>query len=180
VGGGGGGSMGFTWGCLIADHVKELVKDIKQEPFGAEQLKQVEETRTWTLAPLKRKVEYPVNSLELEDYIRSTNYNFVGLHRVKARLERAIELLKFAKEGTIPLLTARNPHELMRAIEVQHIVEISQFHAQSALLRTESRLIPIHYREDYPELDPDWDDMVVTIRKTTAGEIKYAREHLNP
>jgi succinate dehydrogenase/fumarate reductase flavoprotein subunit len=176
---GSGGSRGFTWGCLIADHVKELVKDIKQESFGTEQLKQIEETRTWTFAPLGRTVEYPVNPLELEDYVRNTNYNFIGIHRNKPRMERAIELLKFAREGAVPSLTASNPHELMRAIEVRDIIEISQFHAQSALMRNESRLVPIHYREDYPNMDPAWDDMVVTIKKV-AGEVKYGREHLNP
>lgn len=178
AGASGGGSHGFTWSCLIADHVKELVKDQKQGTFGNEQLQQIEETRKWVFAPLGRKLEYTVDPLELEDYVRNVNYNFVGLHRIKPRLERAIELLKFAQKGAVPLLAAGNPHELMRAIEVQQIIEISQFHAQSALMRNESRLVPIHYRDDYPDMDPNWDDMVVTIRKIV-DEITYEREHLN-
>jgi hypothetical protein len=178
AGSSGGGSQGFTWGCLIADYVGELVGSQKQETFDVEQLKQVAETRTWVFSPLGRKSAYRVSPLELEDWVRNTNYNFIGIHRIKPRLERAIELLKFAKESAVPLLTAGNPHELMRAIEVQHVIEISQFHAQSALTRNESRLMPMHYRDDYPETDPEWDDMVVTIRKI-AGEISYAREHLN-
>jgi adenylylsulfate reductase subunit A len=179
VGSGGGGSMGFTWGCLIADHVSELLKGQKQEKFGNEQLKHVEETRKWAFTPLERtKLEYTVNPLELEDYVRNLNYNFVGIHRVKAKMERAIELLKFVKEGSVPLLAAMNIHELMRAIEVQRIIEISEFHAESALRRTESRMVPVHYREDYPEMSPEWDDMMVAITKV-AGEVKYERERLN-
>lgn len=177
-GGGSAGSHGFTWACLIADHVTELVKNQKQETFGSDQIRQIEETRKTMLSPLGRKSEYTVNPLELEDYVRNVNYNYVGIHRVKSKMERAIELLRFADEGSVPLLTASNPHELMRAIEVQQIIEISEIHAQSALRRTESRMIPAHYRVDYPETDPEWDDMVVTARKIE-GQIKYARERLN-
>ena len=51
-------------------------------------------------------------------------------------------------------------------------------HAQSALIRTESRLLPMHYRDDYPNEDPSWDDIVVTVQKV-AGKAKYNKEHLN-
>jgi len=93
-------------------------------------------------------------------------------------MERALELIRFAKEGAVPRLAASNPHELMRAIEVQQIIEISELHAQSSLLRNESRLIPIHYREDYPEQDNNWDNKIVTAKKV-AGGIKYEIEDLN-
>jgi succinate dehydrogenase/fumarate reductase flavoprotein subunit len=178
IGSGGGGSAGLTWGCLIADHVTELIPNIKQEKFGPEQLQQVEATKKWAFAPLERKSEYTVNPLELENYVRNVNYNYVGIHRTKSRMERALELLERAKNGAAPMLAARNPHELMRAIEVQRIIEISQLHTQSALMRTESRLIPIHYRDDYPDLDPAWDDIVVTAKKI-AGKVQYKKEHLN-
>jgi succinate dehydrogenase/fumarate reductase flavoprotein subunit len=178
-GGGSAGSHGFTWACLIADHVTELVKDQKEETFGSEQLKQIEETRKKVLSPLGQKSEYKVNPLELEDYVRNVNYNYVGIHRVKAKLDRAIELLRFANTEATPLLAASNPHELMRVIEVQDIIRISELHAQSALMRNESRMVPAHYRVDYPEMDPDWDDMIVTAKKTSGDEIKYEREKLN-
>jgi succinate dehydrogenase/fumarate reductase flavoprotein subunit len=178
AGASGGGSHGFTWGCLIADHVKELVKDREQGSFGIEQIQQIKETRKWVFAPLGKKLEYTVNPLELEDYVRNINYQFVGIHKIKPRLERAIELLAFAQTGAVPLLTASNPHELMRAIEVQQIIEVSQFHIRSALMRNESRLAPIHHRDDYPNMDPGWDNMVVTIQKLADG-IAYEREPLN-
>ena len=102
----------------------------------------------------------------------------MGLYKIKSKLERAIELIKRARDGAVPLLTANNPHELMRAIEVQHIAEISELHAQSSLMRDESRLIPIHYREDYPNMDPKWDNKIITVRKI-AGQINYDIENLN-
>ena len=171
---GSGSTRGFTWACLIADHVSQLIRDQKQETIGGDQTKQIEETRKWVFAPLGRKTEYyKVNPLELEDYVRQVNYDYIGIHKTKPKLERAIELIRLAKEGAVPLLVANNPHELMRAIEAKNITEISEIHAQSSLMREESRLIPIHYREDYPELDPKWDNKITTARKVT-GEIKYA------
>lgn len=175
---GNGTSFGFTWGCLIADHVTQLVQDQEQVVIDSEELKQVEETRNWVFSPLNRNTEYKVDPLELEDYIRQVNYNYIGLHKVKSKLERAVELLRFARDGAVPLLAANNPHELMRAIEVQNIIEISHLHAQASLLRDESRLVPTHYREDYPEMDPKWDNKIITTRKV-AGEIKYNIEDLN-
>lgn len=172
------GSQGFTWACLIADHVAELVKGQKQGQIGAAQLKQIAEVKQQVFLPLVLKTEYPVNPLELEDYVRNVNYNFVGLYKVKAKLERAIDLLKFARKGAVPLLAARNFHELMRVIEVKDIIDIAEIHAQSSLMRNESRLIPVHYRDDYPDLDPAWNDIVVTAKKV-AGKMKYAKEHLN-
>jgi len=115
--------------------------------------------------------------LELEDYVRQVNYNYVCIHKVKPRLERAIALIRLVKKGAVPLLVANNIHELMRAIEVQNIIEISELHAQSSLIREESRLVPIHYREDYPELDPKWDGKIITARKV-AGQVKYSVESL--
>jgi succinate dehydrogenase/fumarate reductase flavoprotein subunit len=175
---GSGSTRGFTWACLIADHVSQLVRDQKQETIGSDQARQVEETRKWVFAPLRRKpAYYKVNPLELEDYVRRVNYDYVGIHKIRPRLERAIDLLRLAKEGAVPLLVAKNVHELMRAIEVQNIIEISELHAQSSLMREESRLIPVHYREDYPELDPQWDGRITTARKVE-GELKYSIESL--
>jgi succinate dehydrogenase/fumarate reductase flavoprotein subunit len=39
-------------------------------------------------------------------------------------------------------------------------------------------MAPAHYREDYPNMDPAWEDMIVTARKI-GGEIQYDRERLN-
>jgi len=175
---GSGGSFGFTWACLIADHVLDLVKGQALAPIGVEQLEQIDRTRQRVFAALGRRVEYPVNPLELEHYVRWVNYNYVGLHKIKARMERALELIRLAREEGVPLLVATNPHELMRALEVQDIIDISELHVQSSLLRTESRLVPIHFREDYPALDPQWDNKIVTVKKV-AGELKYAVEDLN-
>ena len=169
-----GSSAGLTWGCLIADHVVELIKNLRQEKVTADQLSQVEQTKSRVFSSLGKKLDYEVNPLELEDYVRNVNLNYVGIHRLAPKMERALELLERAKMGAAPSLVARNAHELMRVLEVKDIIEISQLHAKSAIMRTESRLIPVHYRDDHPELDPDWDGMVITAKKK-GDEIEYEK-----
>jgi succinate dehydrogenase/fumarate reductase flavoprotein subunit len=173
-----GSSAGLTWGCLIADHVTELVKNLKVGKIEADQLQQVEETRRRVFSHFGKGLDYKINPLELEDYVRNVNLNYVGIHRIKPKMERALELLGRAKEGAVPLLVAQNAHELMRVLEVKDIIELSELHAQSAIMRTESRLIPVHYRDDYPELDPEWDGIVVTVKKK-GEELTYEKTSLN-
>jgi succinate dehydrogenase/fumarate reductase flavoprotein subunit len=95
---------------------------------------------------------------------------------VGPRLKRAAEVMKITAEQFAPALKASDPHELMRALEVRDIIQLSEFHAQASLLRTESRDLPNHYRIDYPKQDDArWSNTIVTIRKA-GGEPKYEIE----
>jgi len=176
---GSGGSNGFTWGCLIADHVAKMVQGKEQAKIDADQLKQIADTRDTVFAPLGRKGDFTVDPLELEDYVKHLNINYVGLHKYTAKMERSLELLQRAKDGAVPLLTASNPHELMRATEVQHIIDISQVYTQSSIMRDESRLGQVHYRVEYPDINHEkWDNMIVTCHRADGGN-KYEIEKLN-
>ena len=75
----------------------------------------------------------------------------------------------------MPLLAADSPHELMRAVEVQDIIDIAELYIDSSLLRTESRVAPMHYREYYPEQDGNWDKITITAKKVD-GSIEYNKE----
>ena len=172
------GSAGFTWACLIADHATEMLKGMGHAKIDGDQLQQIEETRQWVFAPLERKAEYTVDPLELEDYVKHIINDYVGVFKYTSKMERAVELLRRAKEGAVPLLKADSPHELMRAIEIQQILEICQLHVQSSLIRDESRIVPVHYRIEYPDLDPKWENMIIMAKKVN-GEAKYDIEKLN-
>ena len=52
-------------------------------------------------------------------------------------------------------LVARDPHELMRALETQSILDCADLAAAASLYRTESRWGLYHLRVDYPETDND-------------------------
>jgi succinate dehydrogenase/fumarate reductase flavoprotein subunit len=52
-------------------------------------------------------------------------------------------------------LVARDPHELMRALETQSILDCADLAAAASLYRTESRWGLYHLRTDYPEKNND-------------------------
>jgi succinate dehydrogenase/fumarate reductase flavoprotein subunit len=168
------GSKAIVWGFIIGEHIRELAPGLKKPVFSGEQIKQAEAEKKRALAPLAQKGD--VNPLELEDYVRKINMNYVGVHKIEPRLRRAAEIMKMVKERFTPALSASDPHELMRAIEVQDIIELSELHARFSLLRTESRDTPNHYRVDYPRQDDEhWKNAIVTARNV-AGEAKYEIE----
>ena len=171
------GCRALAWGFIVGDHVALRVKELEHQAYGNDQLRQIEEAKLRTFAPLNRKVEIGVNPLELEDYVRNLNLNYVGVHKIEPRLKWAVEKLRWVKEEITPAITASNFHELMRALEVQDIIELSEMHAQTSLMRTESRMPPIHNRDDYPEQDKNWDSIVITARKI-GGVIHYKKEKI--
>lgn len=172
------GSRALVWGYIVGSQAGKTISATKGQSMDHEQLEHIEETKERILSPLGRNIRNGVNPLELEDYVRTEIIkNYVGVKKRKPRMERAMELLKRVREEAVPLLVAEDPHELMRAVEVQDIIDIAELYIQSSLLRTESRLAPMHYRDDYPEQDPNWDKITIIARKAD-GLIEYAKENV--
>ena len=172
------GCRALTWGWIVGDHVADLIKDIDQPSFGSDQLNQVKASKERVFLPLNRQVSYKVNPLELEDYVRNINQEFVGVHKIAPRLKYAVDQMRWLKKAAVPALSATSYHELMRVLEVQDIIELSEMHAQTSLMRDESRMPPIHNRDDYPEQDAKWDNFTIAARKVD-GKIIYDKEPVN-
>ena len=67
----------------------------------------------------------------------------------------------------LPKLMAKNPHYLMRAFEVQNLMDISELHMQASLEREESR--GAHTRLDYPDQDLALDGMKLRQKQEVAN-----------
>jgi len=159
--------------------VAELVKGKELPKIDADQLKQIEETKQQIFAPLGRKADYVVHPTEFESYVRGINHEYVGLKKYTAKMKRGLELVKRAKDGCVPLLTADNPHELMRTIEAKNIADLAEVHIQASIMRDESRLGTVHYRVEYPEKNDDkWYDKLVTVGQVN-GEFKFGVTQIN-
>jgi succinate dehydrogenase/fumarate reductase flavoprotein subunit len=170
TGGGGPGAVG--WGYIVGINARERALEAKKPVFTSEQVKQVAVERARVMVPLGRKGDSP---WELEDYVRTINMNYIYIRKTEPRLKRAIELHKIARERFTPNLGAANPHELMRCLEVQDIIDISEMHAYASLIRKETRFSPSHYRVDYPERDNEhWQKAI--ILQNVDGEMKYTLE----
>lgn len=173
---GSSGSKAMVWGLIVGDHMRSLTPEIKSPVFDAEQLKQIEAERKRVLSPMgSRGIVEP---LELEDYVRRVNMNYINVRKTESKLKRAIELFGISREKAVPHLTADNAHNLVHALEVQDIIDISEIHARASLMRTESRMVPGHYRVDYPRQDDaNWANKVITARRVN-GEARYEIEEM--
>ncbi len=123
----------------------------------------VEEEKRRMMAPLKRKKGLPYQ--EVEEVLRRIMVENIGPSRTKSSLETAQQKI----EALVPYLgeiKANNFHELMRGIETESLVKVGAIMAHAALFRKESRFIPYHYREDYPETDnKDWCGQVLVSQR---------------
>ena len=90
--------------------------------------------------------------------------------KVTKKMDIGLQRL-MAMEEDIQYLIARDPHELLRANEAQHIYDCAKMGAIASMYRTESRWGLYHYYVDYPETnDDDW-FCHVQLYKNDEGEM---------
>jgi adenylylsulfate reductase subunit A len=108
----------------------------------------VTEEEARVLAPMKRDKGIPYQ--EVEEVLRRIMVENVGSSRTKTSLETAQSKIK-ALAPYVGEIKTNNYHELMRSIETTSLIKVGEIMTHAALFRTESRFIPYHYREDFPE-----------------------------
>jgi succinate dehydrogenase/fumarate reductase flavoprotein subunit len=77
-------------------------------------------------------------------------------------------------------LVARDPHELMRALETQSILDCADLAAAASLYRTESRWGLYHWRTDYPERNDDEWKCHVLLGKQDDGTMGCEKRAVQP
>jgi succinate dehydrogenase/fumarate reductase flavoprotein subunit len=115
---------------------------------------------------------------DLELAVRSIPTDYVGYFKSGGLMEKGLETLLELRKACLPSLKARNPHELMRCLEVRNIFDMIEMHIRASLMRKETRLRRVglhpHYRVDYPETDPNWEKLIVITRE--GGEMKLSTQ----
>lgn len=115
---------------------------------------QVEAERQRVQAPLLRDKGLPPNQVEFK--LRRMVNDYLQPPKVTKKMEIGLERFESIRED-LDQLQARDPHELMRAMEVHFIRDCAEMAARASLFRTESRWGLYHARVDYPERnDADW------------------------
>jgi succinate dehydrogenase/fumarate reductase flavoprotein subunit len=98
---------------------------------------------------------------------------FVSYVKKEDRLKAALTNVEFYRDHLVPLLFARDPHELRLAIETKNMVLNAEMILKASLFRQESR--GCHYREDYPHRDdPKW--LAWVLQKEENGDMKMAKK----
>ena len=74
----------------------------------------------------------------------------------------------------MPKLMAKNPHYLMRCLEVRNLMEMAELHLNACLNRNESR--GNYIRTDYPKSDPSRDSILTFQRMEKGNPVMEMRE----
>lgn len=164
----------FTYGWFAGENAAQYCTETAP---GEVDPGQIAAERARIEAPLARSNGIPPNQLEYK--LRRMVNDYLQPPKVTRKMELAQE--RFAEIGEdIGHLSAANPHELMRAMEVQHIHDCAKMAAHASLFRAESRWGLYHYRVDFPERnDEEWFTHC-HLRKGASGEMESLKRPVEP
>jgi len=127
--------------------------------------------------PLKRNQGVAPGEVTQDLWQIITPYQVCYL-RSEERLNRALERLKTLKNETLPRITAKDLHGLVKALEVRSMVHIAEIILKSVRCRKESR--GFVYREDFPLTDNiNWLKWIM-VRKENDGMRVWPQEFPTP
>ena len=114
---------------------------------------------------------------QVEHDLQSTMQELVGIVRREEEIKAAIERLKILREraGKVSVTGNReyNPG-WHTALDLRNLLTISEIVARAALERKESR--GGHFRDDYPNKDPQYAKFNIVIKRGPSGEMQVTRE----
>ena len=103
------------------------------------------------LAPTRRQDGIPANQIEYKT--RRLVNDYLQPPKVTRKMQIFQDRLAEVREDLETRMVARDPHELMRAMEASSIVDCAEMAVTSSLFRTESRWGLYHHRVDHPAKD---------------------------
>lgn len=149
------GGTAITWphvtGHVAGESAGLAVKDYQAPDWGKTELTtHIIETTNQMLTPIKRTDGLSPSKVIYEIQKAIFPYQVMYL-RTETSLTEALDNLERIKEEFVPQVTARDPHELVKANEVRNMVLMAEMLVRSALERKESR--GFHFRKEYPYAD---------------------------
>jgi len=157
-----GAYMAVPSGFLLADNLPSIVNNTVEPAIDDAQ---VESQKEMALAPLA--VKDGTEPMELECAIRYICERYVGILKSEGKLREGLRRLGSLRRVFLPGLMAKNPHYLMRALEVRNLMDLAEVHINACLSRKETR--GDYIRLDYPEIDSARDNMI-TIQRLKEGK----------
>lgn len=129
------------------------------------------------LAPLQRRQGLPPAQVEYK--LRRMVNDYLQPPKVTRKMEIGLERFERIRDD-LDQLHAREPHELMRALEVHAIRDCAEMAARASLYRTESRWGLYHARVDFPARnDADW-FCHAQLRKSDSGGMESFKRPIAP
>jgi succinate dehydrogenase / fumarate reductase flavoprotein subunit len=117
------------------------------------------------------------NPYQVEHALQSMMQELVGIVRREDEMRRALDALKVLKERARQVSVTGNREYnpgWHTALDLQNLLTVSEIVARAALERKESR--GGHFRDDFPQKDPNYGKFNIVIRKGSGGEMQVTRE----
>ena len=165
----------FVFGDLAgADAAATLGEVAAPQNLPADQLAEAHEL-------IYRPLRHPDNppQPQVEYKLRRFVNDYVAPPKSAAKLSLAVQTFERMR-GEIAQMGARNPHELMRAVEVSFIRDCAELAARSSLTRTESRWGLYHERADLPGRDDAQWGYHLNVRKRADGAMEFLKRPVAP
>ncbi|SFG21581.1 Succinate dehydrogenase/fumarate reductase, flavoprotein subunit [Duganella sp. CF458] len=141
----------FVYGKLAGESAARYCAGNELPAVDQDQV-EAERQRVW--APLSRSDGLPPGQVEYK--LRRMVNDYLQPPKVTRKMEIGLQRFEAIRQD-MDRMQARNPHELMRAMEVHAIRDCAEMAARASLYRTESRWGLYHYRLDHPASnDADW------------------------
>jgi adenylylsulfate reductase, subunit A len=175
----GGSPNKFVGGCgaegrLAARGALEYVKGMKPPTIDPDQTQREKER---IFAPLLRGRDFDgVTPVEMEERMQRLMDEYAGgVHQFyrlnEERLTHALRHIRKLREQT-RYLYGEDLHDLNSAHEVMDRLDVAEVLLHHLLFRKETRWPGWQTRMDYPEVDPNLDCFVESVRDPKTGEIK--------
>jgi succinate dehydrogenase/fumarate reductase flavoprotein subunit len=160
----------FVYGAIAGEDAAAYCAENELPEIDPEE---ISKERERVLAPLHREDGIPPHQVEYK--LRRLVNDYLQPPKVTRKME--IGLDRFAEiRADLEMMSAEDPHELMRANEVSFILDCAEMAAHASLYRTESRWGLYHYRVDYPETDNgDWFVHVQTKKGEDGTPVNFKR-----
>ncbi len=166
----GGISGAAVFGWIAGENASAYAKNHDVNESSSFEM-QSKENESLLLELRKRRVG--PNWKEANIALQQIMWDYAGLVRSETLLEAGLRALLKVKEKAKKRMMARNPHELMRCLEVLNMIEIGELIFTTARERKETR--GKHIRVDYPFTNPLLEKLLV-VKKTEKGPVLEWRQ----
>ncbi len=160
-------TLGWRAGEMAADYAQKQMESSSHQSDAT----LIDEKRAFyqTLLVRRRGARWQEAQLALQNIM---DY-YLGRTRSETMLEAGWKHLQDLRERARAELTAENPHELMRCLEILDLIDVAEMSVLAARERRETRFLPNHlrasydhYRVDYPATDDEnWFQFLVLRRQ---------------
>ncbi len=125
---------------------------------------QMKREKARVYAPLKKR-DRSIGWKELNAGIARVMHTYCGEYKSEAALQEGLRILGEIRETEAAAVYAANPHELAHAVECLSIITAGEAIIHASLARKASSAMLSFSRLDYPEVDPEEWQKLLTIRR---------------